>query len=130
MRRELRPRRGRDRRVPALLVSGFLGSGKTTLVRHLLRDAQARGLRLAIVSNEFGEVGIDRALLGGGDETFVELGARDGEMVEVKSGLVAAIFMHLKYDWGKVFCIMIPVVVMSMMMIIVLLPDAVLGWHN
>lgn len=63
-----------SRRIPALLVSGFLGSGKTTLVRHLLRDAQARGLRLAIVSNEFGELGIDRALLGGGDEAFVELG--------------------------------------------------------
>jgi len=63
-----------NRRVPALLVSGFLGSGKTTLVRHLLADARAQGLRLAIVSNEFGEVGIDRALLGGGDETFVELG--------------------------------------------------------
>jgi len=63
-----------ERRIPALVVSGFLGSGKTTLVRHLLADAQARGLRLAIVSNEFGEVGIDRALLGGGDETFVELG--------------------------------------------------------
>jgi G3E family GTPase len=64
----------RDRRIPALLVSGFLGSGKTTLVRHLLRDAQARGLRLAIVSNEFGALGIDKALLGGSDETFVELG--------------------------------------------------------
>ena len=63
-----------DRRVPALLVSGFLGSGKTTLVRNLLKDARAQGLRLAIVSNEFGELGIDRALLGGGDETFVELG--------------------------------------------------------
>ena len=63
-----------NRRIPALLVSGFLGSGKTTLVRHLLADARAQGLRLAIVSNEFGELGIDRALLGGGDETFVELG--------------------------------------------------------
>jgi cobalamin biosynthesis protein CobW len=62
------------RRVPALLVSGFLGSGKTTLVRQLLADAHAKGLRLAIISNEFGELGIDRALLGGGDETFVELG--------------------------------------------------------
>ena len=43
-------------------------------MRHLLRDAQARGLRLAIVSNEFGALGIDKALLGGSDETFVELG--------------------------------------------------------
>jgi len=62
------------RRIPVLLVSGFLGSGKTTLVRHLLADARARGLRLAIVSNEFGALGIDQALLGGGAETFVELG--------------------------------------------------------
>jgi len=43
-------------------------------VRGLLDDARARGVRLAIVSNEFGELGIDRALLGGGDERFVELG--------------------------------------------------------
>jgi len=56
------------------VVSGYLGSGKTTLVRRLLDDARARGVRLAIVSNEFGEVGIDRALLGGGEERFVELG--------------------------------------------------------
>jgi cobalamin biosynthesis protein CobW len=49
--------------VPALVVSGFLGAGKTTLVKHLLEDARQQGLRLAIVSNEFGELGIDRALL-------------------------------------------------------------------
>ncbi|MCB9762654.1 MAG: GTP-binding protein [Alphaproteobacteria bacterium] len=60
-------------RAPALVVSGFLGSGKTTLVRHLLADAQARGLRVAVVSNEFGELGIDEALLGDGDEAWVEL---------------------------------------------------------
>ncbi|MDD9820872.1 MAG: GTP-binding protein [Nitrospira sp.] len=50
--------------IPALVVSGFLGAGKTTLVRHLLREAQADGIRLAVVSNEFGDLGIDRALLG------------------------------------------------------------------
>ncbi len=50
--------------VPALVVSGFLGAGKTTLVRHLLQDAQAQGIRLAVVSNEFGALGIDQALLG------------------------------------------------------------------
>lgn len=60
-------------RVPALVVSGFLGSGKTTLVRHLLDDAQRRGARAAVISNEFGELGIDRALLGEGEETYVEL---------------------------------------------------------
>ncbi len=59
--------------MPVLVVSGFLGSGKTTLVRRLLEDAQARGERVAIVSNEFGALGIDEALLGGGEERFVEL---------------------------------------------------------
>lgn len=49
--------------VPALVVSGFLGAGKTTLVKHLIDDARQQGLRLAVVSNEFGELGIDRALL-------------------------------------------------------------------
>ena len=60
-------------RVPALVVSGFLGSGKTTLVRHLLAWAQRRGERAAVISNEFGKLGIDAALLGDGSEAFVEL---------------------------------------------------------
>jgi G3E family GTPase len=59
--------------IPALIVSGYLGSGKTTLVSHLLADAQTKGLRLAIISNEFGDTGIDRALLDQGNEGFVEL---------------------------------------------------------
>lgn len=60
-------------RVPALIVGGFLGSGKTTLVARLLAAAQADGVRLAIVSNEFGDTGIDRALLDAGQDGFVEL---------------------------------------------------------
>lgn len=61
------------RRVPALVLSGFLGSGKTTLVQRLLADARSRGLRIALVSNELGELGIDRALLGAGGQAYVEL---------------------------------------------------------
>jgi len=61
------------RRIPALIVSGFLGSGKTTLVRHLLADAQREGVRVAVVSNEFGELGIDRELLGNPADSYVEL---------------------------------------------------------
>jgi cobalamin biosynthesis protein CobW len=61
------------KRIPALVVGGFLGSGKTTLVRRLLQAAQAEGARVAFVSNELGELGIDQALLGGGQESFVEL---------------------------------------------------------
>jgi cobalamin biosynthesis protein CobW len=55
------------------VVSGFLGSGKTTLVRHLLADAKRRELRVAVVSNEFGELGIDGALLSRAGEDYVEL---------------------------------------------------------
>lgn len=60
-------------RIPVLVVSGFLGSGKTTLVRHLLADAQRSAVRLAVISNEFGELGIDRELLGAANDDYVEL---------------------------------------------------------
>jgi G3E family GTPase len=60
-------------RIPALVVSGFLGSGKTSLVAHLLAHAQRLGLRIAIVSNELGELGVDRSLLGAGGEAYVEI---------------------------------------------------------
>src|SRR5919204_6132603 len=59
------------RRIPATIVTGFLGAGKTSLVRHLL--ATAAGHRLAIIVNEFGELGIDRdVLLGCGDAACTE----------------------------------------------------------
>jgi cobalamin biosynthesis protein CobW len=48
-------------KLPTTIVTGFLGSGKTTLMRHLL--TQANGRRLAVIVNEFGEVGVDGALL-------------------------------------------------------------------
>ena len=59
--------------MPALVLSGFLGSGKTTVVQRLLRDARKRGIRVALISNELGELGIDRALLGEGNQLYVEL---------------------------------------------------------
>jgi len=62
-----------EKRIPVLVVSGFLGSGKTTLVRHLLHEAQRTGVRVAVVSNEFGALGIDKALLGEGEEAYVEI---------------------------------------------------------
>lgn len=62
-----------EKKIPVLIVSGFLGSGKTSLVQHLLQEARAQGKRLAVISNEFGALGIDRALLGEADEAYVEL---------------------------------------------------------
>jgi cobalamin biosynthesis protein CobW len=50
-------------RVPCTIVTGFLGSGKTTLIRHVL--ANANGRRLAVIVNEFGDVGIDGDILKG-----------------------------------------------------------------
>ncbi|MGB5960579.1 MAG: cobalamin biosynthesis protein CobW [Coleofasciculaceae cyanobacterium] len=48
-------------KIPVTVITGFLGSGKTTLLRHLLQNNQGR--RIAVVVNEFGEVGIDGELL-------------------------------------------------------------------
>ncbi len=48
-------------KLPVTVVTGFLGSGKTTLVRHLMQNPQ--GKRLAVVVNEFGDVGVDGEIL-------------------------------------------------------------------
>jgi cobalamin biosynthesis protein CobW len=50
-------------RVPCTIITGFLGAGKTTLIRHLLGNASGR--RLAVIVNEFGDVGIDGEILKG-----------------------------------------------------------------
>ena len=58
-------------KVPCTIITGFLGAGKTTLVRHVLENAGGR--RLAVIVNEFGDVGIDGAVLRGcGDEACPE----------------------------------------------------------
>lgn len=50
-------------KIPATIITGFLGAGKTTLIRHLLNNAGNR--RLALIINEFGDVGVDGDLLTG-----------------------------------------------------------------
>lgn len=64
-------------RVPCTIVTGFLGAGKTTLIRHVLENAGGR--KLAVIVNEFGDVGIDGEILKGcgiescPEENIVEL---------------------------------------------------------
>ena len=48
-------------RIPCTVVTGFLGAGKTTLIRHLLENAGGR--RLAVLVNEFGDLGVDGEVL-------------------------------------------------------------------
>src|SRR6201996_6661466 len=58
---------GQLARIPCTIVTGFLGAGKTTLIRHVLTNAKGR--RLAVIVNEFGDVGIDGEILKGCGDT-------------------------------------------------------------
>jgi cobalamin biosynthesis protein CobW len=70
------------RKIPVTVITGFLGAGKTSLVRHLL--AHAGGRRIALVINEFGELGIDReVLLGCGDAA-----CREDDVIELANGCI------------------------------------------
>ncbi len=69
-------------KVPVTIITGFLGAGKTTLVRHVL--ANANGRRIALIINEFGDVGVDREVLKGcGDDNCA-----DEDMIELANGCI------------------------------------------
>jgi G3E family GTPase len=61
--------------IPVTILTGFLGSGKTTLVNNIL--SQKHGIKFAVIENEFGEVGVDDALIGnrlfGSEEEIIEM---------------------------------------------------------
>jgi G3E family GTPase len=57
-------------RIPVTVLTGFLGSGKTTLVNRILTERHGR--RIAVIENEFGEVGVDQALVIGAEEELFE----------------------------------------------------------
>ena len=67
-------------KIPATIVTGFLGAGKTTLVRHLLMNAGGR--RIAVIVNEFGALGIDGEVL---RACGIE-GCADDDIVELSNG--------------------------------------------
>jgi cobalamin biosynthesis protein CobW len=69
-------------KIPATIVTGFLGAGKTTLIRHMLQNAN--GKRIALIINEFGDLGVDGDILKGcGDET-----CREEDVVELSNGCI------------------------------------------
>ncbi|MEY1554062.1 cobalamin biosynthesis protein CobW [Yoonia sp. R2331] len=69
-------------KIPATVVTGFLGAGKTTLIRHMLQNANGR--RIALIINEFGDLGVDGDILKGcGDET-----CREEDVVELSNGCI------------------------------------------
>ena len=70
-------------KIPVTVISGFLGAGKTTLVRHLLQNNQGR--RIAVLVNEFGEVGIDGDLLRS-CQVCDESESPDSNIVELTNG--------------------------------------------
>jgi len=79
-------------RIPVTLITGYLGAGKTTLVNALLRDASAG--RIAVVVNEFGDVGLDHDLIVEATEETVLLSSGcmcctvRGDLVQALDGLI------------------------------------------
>jgi cobalamin biosynthesis protein CobW len=69
-------------KIPATIITGFLGAGKTTLIRYMLQNAQGR--RIALIINEFGDLGVDGDILKGcGDET-----CREEDVMELSNGCI------------------------------------------
>lgn len=67
------------RKIPVTIITGFLGSGKTTLIQNLIKNAN--GKRIAIIVNEFGELGLDGEILKGSG-----CGCEEEDIVELSNG--------------------------------------------
>ncbi|MEA3173224.1 MAG: hypothetical protein QOF42_635, partial [Gammaproteobacteria bacterium] len=62
---------GETSRIPVTVLTGFLGSGKTTLLNRILTENH--GQRIAVIENEFGEIGVDQELVINSEEEIFEM---------------------------------------------------------
>lgn len=85
------PKRG----MPLTIITGFLGSGKTTVLNHILNHCQ--DLKVAVLVNEFGDINIDSQLLVSMDEDMIEL-SNGCICCTINEGLVDAVYRVLERD--------------------------------
>lgn len=69
-------------KIPATVITGFLGAGKTTLIRHLIENADGR--RIALIVNEFGDIGIDGEVL----KSCANPACEEEDIVELSNGCI------------------------------------------
>jgi cobalamin biosynthesis protein CobW len=69
-------------KIPATIITGFLGAGKTTMIRNLLLNAGGR--RIALIINEFGDVGVDGEILKG----CGQVACKEDDIVELANGCI------------------------------------------